>query len=43
MVILYKWRGLHVAGVREDECADMGEGDHRTGSKDKKILPEFPI
>ena len=43
MVVLYKWRRLHVAGLRENEGAHMGESDHRTGGKYKQILPEFPI
>lgn len=43
VVVLYKWRRLQVAGLRENEGADVGENDHRTGGKDKQILPEFPI
>lgn len=43
MVVFYKgWRFIYV-GVREDEGADVGEDDYRAGSKEKELLPEFPL
>ena len=43
MVVFYKWWRFIYVGVREDGGADVGEDDYRAGSKDKGLLPEFPL
>ena len=43
MVIRHEWWGLHVAGVGQDEGADVRENDDWTGAEDKEAPPELPV